>query len=106
MNIALPLDGTLRSRLRPLSKAVFKSDYALEIFLAMHSTARFYATGLTTLVPGCQPSYALETMRRLSAAGLIEPLDPEEGQQRKYYRTVASPFWQLVVGWADALLTT
>lgn len=104
MKIDLPLDGTLRDRLRPLSKAIFKSEYALEIFLVMASADRFYASEFAALVPGCQGSFVNETIRRLCGAGLIKPLAKEPGQQRNYYRRVSSPFWDLVTVWARALI--
>lgn len=53
---------------------------------------------------GCEPSYLSEFMKRLALVGLIEPLDKDPGQVRKYYRRLPSPLWELSADLLDHLL--
>lgn len=103
MNIELPLDGPARKRLRPVSRAVFQSMYALEVLVAIAQADRFYQAELAGLA-GCQPNYAGEFMKRLAAGRLIEPVPTEPGQNRIYYRRLPSPLWDLCLRWATVLL--
>jgi hypothetical protein len=93
MKISLPLDDKQRSHVRPASKAVFKSRYALEAMVVMAQEDTFFQ-GQIAEQAGCEPSYAGELMKRFAAAGLIEALPKEPGQVRKYYRSLPSPLWE------------
>lgn len=103
MNIELPLDGKQRQGLRPLSRALFQSQYALEAYLLIASSERFYKAQLAE-VTGCQPSYATSFLRRLESVQLVERLPTEEGQQRQYLRKAPSPIWDHLVSLADSVL--
>lgn len=103
--IDLPLDRTAQGRVRPVSRAVFKSDFALELMTAIAQEDRFYSTGLAELAPGCKVNYVSESLvKRLLAAGLIEAAEKPPGQQRDYYRRRPSPLWELVAPWMASLL--
>jgi DNA-binding MarR family transcriptional regulator len=84
MNLEPPQDGTTQRRLRPISKALFHSDFALEAFILIAQEDRFYK-GQVAKVTGCQPNYAGDFLRRLESHGLIERVPQEEGQTRHYY---------------------
>jgi hypothetical protein len=103
MKINLPLDGTARHRVRPTSRALFGSEYALEVLLVMAQYDQFYGGGLATLT-GCEASYASGLLRRFSDVDLIEALRADPGQVRKYFRTLPSPIWTAAVALAAALL--
>lgn len=103
MKIVLPLDGTARSRVRPVSKAVFNGSFALEALLVMAQEESFYAGQLVELTQ-CEGSYASALIRKIQAAGLIEPVPAEPGQARKYFQRCPSPLWALVLEWAKSLL--
>jgi hypothetical protein len=103
MNIALPLDRTGRDIIRPVSKALFQSIYALEVMLAIARDERFYQAEVAQAA-GCQPNYAQQMIRRVEAASLIEPLPAEPGQIRRYYRRLPSPLWDFCEQMVDDLL--
>jgi hypothetical protein len=94
--IDLPLDDSQRDLVRPSSRAVFSGAYALEALAVIAQESRFYQ-GQIARTTGCEPSYAGDLMKRLEAVGLIEPLDRDPGQVRKYYRRLPSPLWQFCV---------
>ena len=104
MNIELPLDGKQRALVRPASKALFKSEYALEVYLLIALEPRFYKGQLARLT-GCQPSFASSFIKRLQEERLVEPLSTEEGQQRHYMRKVPGPIWDALVNLALVLLS-
>lgn len=104
MNIELPLDGKQRNRIRPASKALFHSDYALEAFLVIAQTPRFYKSQISDIT-GCQPSFATSFVNRLEAGHLVEPVPTEEGQRRKYLRKSPSPIWNSMIHLASELLS-
>jgi hypothetical protein len=104
MNIELPLDGTARDKLRPVSKALYGSDFVLEALLVMAQEPRFFGGQLATL-SGCEGSYASGLLKRFVEVRLIETLPKEPGQSRKYYRTLPSPLWEASVALAQSLLT-
>jgi len=103
MNIELPLDGNQRSQLRPVSKALFHSEYALEAFLLMAREPRFFK-GQVANAAGCAPNFAASFLQRLEGEQLIERLPTEDGQRRHYFRKVNSPVWDALVQLADSLL--
>jgi hypothetical protein len=103
MKIQTPLDDSERLRVRPTSKAVFQSHYALEAMLVIAQEDRFYQ-GQIAKAAGCEPSYASEFMKRLTGARLIEPLPRAPGQARKYHRRLPSPLWQSCLDLAAHLL--
>ena len=103
MNIELPLDGNQRERLRPLSKALFQSEYALEACLLLAQEPRFYSAQLAEAT-GCQPSYAGPFLRRLEKAGLVQRLPQEDGQRRRYLQRCPSPIWDMLQHLAKDLL--
>jgi len=105
MKIPLPLDDSQRPRVRLTSKAVFKSQYALEVMLVIAQEDRFYQGQIAKDV-GCEPSYVGEFLKHLAAVGLIESLPAEPGQMRKYYRRVPSPLWGSCLELATDLLPT
>jgi len=92
MNIELPLDGSLRAQVRPVSKALFHSDYSVEAMLLILGRERFYGAEIASAT-GCQPNFASSLLSRLEAAGLVEKLPSEDGQLRRYYRRRPSPIW-------------
>ncbi len=92
MKIPLPLDDNQRGLVRPASKAIYKSHYALEAMVVMAQEDRFFQ-GQIAEQAGCEPSYAGELMKRLEAVGLIEALPKDPGQIRKYYKALPSPLW-------------
>ncbi len=103
MNIELPLDGKQRTLVRPLSKALFHSDFALESFLLISREDRFYG-GQLAEVSGCKPNYAGQFLRRLEGEGLVERLPQEPGQVRQYFRRVPSPIWDSLASMVEGLL--
>jgi DNA-binding MarR family transcriptional regulator len=103
MNIDLPLDGKQRHKLRPVSKVLLHSEYALEAYLLITQEPRFYA-GQLAEVTGCQPSYAGPFVRRLEDAGLVERLPREAGQRRVYLQKLPSPVWEMLHQLAIGLL--
>lgn len=103
MNIELPLDGKQRERVRPLSKTLFQSEYALEAFLLIAGSQRFYKAQLAAIT-GCQPSYASSFLHRLQKDGLVEPAPAEEGQRRQYLKKAPSPIWETLIRLAEELL--
>jgi hypothetical protein len=103
MKISLPLDDSQRDLVRPTSKALLGSQYALEATISMAQGERFYQ-GQVAKDAGCEPSYLSEFMKRLAAVGLIEMIDLDPGQLRKYYRRLPSPLWQFSVDLVDHLL--
>jgi hypothetical protein len=105
MKIPLPLDDSQRPRVRQTSKAVFKSQYALEVMLVIAQEDRFYQSQIAQAV-GCEASYVSEFLKHLAGVGLIESLTSEPGQIRKYYRRVDSPLWGSCVELAADLLPT
>jgi|GEM_PF-3562740 len=105
MKIPLPLDDSQRPRVRPTSKAVFKSQYALEVMLVIAQEDSFYQGQIAKDV-GCEPSYVGEFLKHLAAVGLIESLPGEPGQMRKYYRRAPSPLWVSCLELATDLLQT
>jgi hypothetical protein len=104
MKIELPLDGTARNRLRPASRAVFQSKYAFEGMLLIAQEDRFYPSQVAEMT-GCEPNFAGTFIKRLATAGLVEPLDHQPGQNRKYYRRLPSPIWDFCLRWARELLS-
>jgi hypothetical protein len=92
MNLELPLDGTARSRVRPVSKALFHSEYTAEAILLMLGEDRFYGAQIAAAT-GCQPNFASSLLTRFESVGLLERLPPEEGQLRRYYRRRPSTMW-------------
>jgi DNA-binding IscR family transcriptional regulator len=78
MNIELPLDGTAKNQVRPVSKALFHSEYTVEAMLLMLSQERFYGAQVAAAT-GCQPNFASSLLGRLEAAGLVEKLPAEAG---------------------------
>lgn len=104
MKIELPLDGKSRDRVRPMSRAVFKSDFYLELLAAIAQLDEFYATGLLELVPGATGSFVNGVLKRLADADLIESCGKQPGQLREYYHRHDSVLWDLVVTWLDSLL--
>jgi DNA-binding MarR family transcriptional regulator len=103
MKIHSLLDDIERTLVRPTSKAVFNSQYALEALVVIAQEKRFYQ-GLIAKQTGCEPSYAGEFIKRLEAAHLVESLPKEPGQSRKYYRRLPSPIWQFCIDLAAHLL--
>jgi hypothetical protein len=103
MNLELPLDGTTRSKLRPTSKALFRSDFALEAYLLIAGQDRFYK-GQLAKATGCQANFAGDFLRRLESNRLIERLPQEEGQTRHYYRKLPSPIWTFIKDLAQGIL--
>jgi hypothetical protein len=103
MNIDLPLDGTTRDKLRPVSKALYGSDFVLEALLVMAQEPRFFG-GQLAAMSGCEGSYASALLKRFAEVKLIETLPKEPGQSRKYYRTLPSPLWDASVSLAESLL--
>jgi hypothetical protein len=103
MNIELPLDGKQRARLRPISKTLFHSEYALEAFLLIAKEARFFK-GQVAEAAGCQPNYAAAFLKRLEGEQFIERLPTEAGQRRHYFCKVPSPVWTALVQLTEALL--
>jgi predicted transcriptional regulator len=103
MNIELPLDGKQQGSVRPTSKALFHSDFALEAFVLIGQEAKFYGGQLAELT-GCKANYASQFLRRLEEAGLIERLPTEPGQARRYFRRRPSPIWELSLSLAHELL--
>lgn len=101
--IEVPLDGKQRERLRPISKLLFHSDYALEAFVLIAQEDRFY-NGELAQKTGCQPNFASQLVRRLQHGALIEPIPREEGQSRHYFRRTESPVWPLLLEIARATL--
>ncbi len=104
MKITLPLDDSQRALVRPVSKAVFSSLYALEAMASMARGERFYQ-GQVAKDAGCEASYLSEFMKRLAVVGLIEPLPHDPGQARKYYRPLAGPLWESVIDLLEHLLS-
>src|SRR5437870_3431187 len=105
MKIDLPLDGTARRLIRPVSKAVFNGTFVFEAVLAIAQTDRFYAGQLVELT-GCEGSYASSLIRKFKKAGLVEAVSQEPGQARKYFRRRESPLWPLVLEWGSAILAS
>lgn len=103
MKISLPLDDSQRALVRPTSKALFGSLYALEAMVSMSQGKAFYQGSVAKDV-GCEASYLSEFMKRLAVVGLIELLDKDPGQVRKYYRQLPSPLWPSCVDLVDHLL--
>lgn len=103
MNIELPLDGNQRSRLRPVSKALFHSEYALEAFLLMVQEPRFFKQQVAN-ASGCAPNFAAAFLKRLEGERLIERISTEEGQRRHYFQKVPSPVWDALLQLAESLL--
>jgi hypothetical protein len=103
MNIELPLDGKQRARLRPVSKGLFHSEYALEAFLLILQEPRVYSAQVAG-VTGCQPNFAGSLLRRLETGGLVEALPLEEGQRRHYFRRRPSPIWDPLLEMIGLLL--
>lgn len=104
MNIELPLDRKQRSKVRPLSKALFHSEYALEAYIEIALKSRFYKSQIATAA-GCQPNFAGSFLKRLEDERLIERVPTEEGQRRHYFRKVDSPIWMALLNLSDALLS-
>jgi hypothetical protein len=104
MKIDLPLDGTTRARARELSKAVFKSEYGLEILAAMAARDRFYAGEIVEMVPGLHQSYLSSFIQRLVSSGVLQADAKVDGNRRDYYRPAPSPLWAFVVEWIASLL--
>jgi DNA-binding transcriptional regulator GbsR (MarR family) len=104
MNIELPLDGKQRTQVRPTSKALFHSAYALEAFLLIAQVERFYKAQVAEIT-GCQPSFASSFIKRLEDAALVEPVPAEEGQRRHYLRKAPSPLWGTMIQLTEALLS-
>jgi DNA-binding MarR family transcriptional regulator len=103
MNIELPLDGKQQEKLRPVSKALFHSEYALEAYLLIAQEPQFYSAQLAE-VTGCQPSYAGPFLRRLEDAHLVQRLPQEGGQRRRYLKKLPSPVWEVLHQLAANLL--
>jgi hypothetical protein len=103
MKIPLPLDDSQRALVQPTSKALLGSLYALEATVSMAQQEKFYQ-GQIAKDAGCEPSYLSEFMKRLAAVGLIEPIDTDPGQVRKYHRRLPSPLWQFSIDLVDHLL--
>ncbi len=103
MNIELPLDRKERSQVRPISKALFHSEFALEAFLEIAQQPRFFKTQVAEAA-GCQANYAAKFLKRLEDERLIERLPTEDGQRRHYYRKVDSPLWASLLDMVDSLL--
>ena len=103
MNIELPLDRKRRARVRPISKGLFRSEYALEAFLLILQSDRFYGAQIAEAT-GCQPNFAGTLIRRLEAAGLVEAVPPEDGQRRNYYLRRPSPIWDSLMAILSHLL--
>jgi hypothetical protein len=98
-----PLDGTARARLAVVSKGLFASKYVFEAMLVIAEKDQFYATQIADAV-NCQVNYAGKVIDRLAEAGLVEPVERDEGQIRHYYRRVPSPWWEFIVTWAPLLV--
>jgi hypothetical protein len=103
MNIALPLDDSSRARIGAPSKAMFNSEYVLEALAFMAREPRFYA-GAIAEATGCERNYAGQILKRLLDARAIELTETEDGQQRKYYKRIECPLWELSVAWLAYLL--
>jgi DNA-binding MarR family transcriptional regulator len=103
MNIELPLDRTARKQVRPVSKALFHSEYTVEAMLLMLKQDRFYGAQVAELT-GCQPNFASSLLGRLEAAGLVEKLPTESGQLRRYYRRRPSGVWDALQTIIEELL--
>jgi hypothetical protein len=103
MKIALPLDDSQRALVQPTSKALLGSLYALEATVSMAQQETFYQ-GQVAKDAGCEASYLSEFMKRLAAVRLIELIDTDPGQARKYYRRLLSPLWQFSIDLVDYLL--
>jgi hypothetical protein len=103
MNIELPLDGKQRSRLRPVSKGLFHSEYALEAFLLILNQKQFFS-GQVADATGCQPNFAGALVRRLQKAGLVEALPRDPGQRRHYFRRRPSGIWQAIEALIQSVL--
>jgi hypothetical protein len=104
MKIDLPKDGSPeQATMRRLSRATFGAGKAFEAFLVMAHEDRFYGSQIAKAT-GCEVSYAAALLRKLDEAGLVEPLEREGGQVRKYYQRRPSPFWQLVRAWGESIL--
>lgn len=101
--IELPLDGKQRDKLRPLSKLLFHSEYALEAYALIAQRERFY-NGELADIAGCQPNFASQLIKRLKEGGLIRPMDSEEGQSRNYFEKTESALWTLILQLAEATL--
>jgi len=82
----------LRANVRPVSKALFHSEYAAEAMLLMLREDRFYGAQVAAAT-GCQPAFASSLLARLETAGLIEKLPAKDGQLRRYYRRIPSATW-------------
>lgn len=104
MNIELPLDGKQRQRIRPVSKTLFHSEYAVEAFLLIAESQRFYKAQFAELT-GCQPSFASSFLQRLERERLVESAPSEEGQRRQYLQKAPSPIWEALVRLAEDLLS-
>ena len=103
MNIELPLDGKQRQQIRPISKALFHSEYAFEALLEIAQQPRFFKSQVAEAA-GCQANYAAKFLKRIEDERLIERLPTEDGQRRHYYRKVESPVWGFLLGLAESLL--
>lgn len=102
--LQLPLTDTQRDLVRPTSKAVFQSIYALEFLCLIAQERRFYQSQLAKAA-GCNANHAGQFMKRLTGGGLIAPAgEPEPGQQRHYFQRAESPLWEVVVDLATKLL--
>jgi hypothetical protein len=91
-----PLDVKDRDKLRPVSKLLFRSEYALEAFALIAQQDRFY-NGELAAKTGCQPNFASQLIKRLEEAQLIEPIEREEGQSRHYFKKAGSGLWPLLL---------
>jgi hypothetical protein len=104
MKIPLPLDDSQRVLVRTTSKALLGSNYALEAAVSMAQGEVFFQ-GAVAKDAGCEPSYLSEFTKRLLSIGLIELVDTEPGQARKYYRRRPSPLWQFALDLVEQLLS-
>lgn len=104
MNIPLPLDDASRAKIRPISKAIFNSEYALEAMAFIAQAPQFYAKEVAEKT-GCERNYAGTLIKQFAAAKTVERVETESGQPRKVYRRVADcPFWELGLAWLAYLL--
>jgi hypothetical protein len=99
MNLELPLDGSVRERLRAVSSGVFGAAGAFEVLLELALRDEVYSAGVAELT-GAHESYTSTFLRRLERLELIELAPQSGGMRRKHYRRRDSPLWELVTAWA------
>lgn len=86
---------------RDLSAAIFGARYRLEICAALCGRSQVTATELLRELGGSenspsQSSISVE-LKRLSAAGLLEPLESPPGERHRPLAVVDSPIWRVAL---------